>query len=121
MKSKKIKDFPKKPKMVRLVNKGESYGFKCDCNYCRMTRYCDKIKDEAVRLAFLVAETNILENFIEVLKKEGWKDKGLLSNERKNLAFYLAHLDETKSLISDILERKATKLVLKDHKGEEIR
>lgn len=114
-----MKDFPKKPKMVRLVKSSKSH--ECDCNYCRLSRYCDKIKDEAARLAYLVAENNILENVIETLKEEGWTDKGLLSNERKNLAFYLAHLDETRCLIGDILQRKATKLVLKDHKGEDIK
>ena len=63
----------------------------------------------------------MLEHFIEILKREGWTKKGLNSVEEKNLSFYLTDLDDTNALIGDILQRKATKLVLKDPKGEEIK
>ena len=113
--TKKIGKFPKEPKMVEGFN-GE-YKFSCDCNYCRLDRYCRKTKDEAAYLAYLVAEERWLTVLIDTLKKEGWTDRGLDIKLEKNLAFYLVDLDEIRTIIDSIARDKKTKLVLKDSRG----
>lgn len=116
--AKKIGKFPKKPKLVVLPKDKSAYS--CDCNYCRLGRYCTKVNDEAALLAYLVAEERMLNHFIEILKKEGWTDKGFNSSnpqEEKNLAYYLVDLDDTRCLIGSIINDKSTKLILKDSEG----
>ena len=63
---KKIKSFPKKPKLVQSPN-NIIWGFKeklCDCNICRLNKY----KDHTAYYAYLVAEVNNLNALIEILK-----------------------------------------------------
>ena len=113
--TKKIGKFPKKPKLV--VSPKDKPLYSCDCNYCRLDRYCRKIKDEAAYLAYLVAEERWLTVLIDTLKKEGWTDRGLDIKLEKNLAFYLVDLDEVRTIIDSIARDKKTKLVLKDSRG----
>ena len=117
--TRKSNKFPKKPKLVEGYD--GNYKFSCDCNYCRLDRYCREVKDEAAYLAYLVAEERMLSNFIDILKKEGWTNKGLDGSKDKNLAFYLIDLDDTRCIIGSIIRDKTTKLVLKDSQNMEVR
>lgn len=115
---KKIKSFPKKPKLVQSPD-NIIWGFKeepCDCNICRLSRY----KDHTAYYAYLVAEANNLNALIEILKEEGWKNYGLSDTKhKKNLAVFECNLADTCSLLCEL--SKKTKVILKDYNNEEIK
>lgn len=113
-----MKPFPKKPQLVQSPN-NIIWGFKekpCDCNICRLNRY----KDHTAYYAYLVAEANNLEHFIEILKKEGWKNYGLSDTKhKKNLAYFECQLGDTYSILQEM--SKQTNVFLKDNNNEEIK
>lgn len=114
-----MKSFPKKPKLVQSPKGVTLLGFKdkpCDCNICRLSNY----GDHTAYYAYLVAEANNLEHFIEILKKEGWKNYGLSDTKhKKNLAYFECQLGDTMCVLQEMC--KKTRLFLKDNDGKEIR
>jgi len=86
-----------------------------DDNDSRLSEY----KDKTAYYAYLVGQTRVLEDIIELLKLRGWKEYGFLDTKhKKNLSYYKDALKVIKSQLSGISHK--TKIILKNTYGDDI-
>jgi hypothetical protein len=90
---------------------------KCQCNLCRLFEY----NNPDVSYAYFVGYSVALTACIEDMKRNGYKRKGIASEEDKNISCFETDLATINTLLYELVKAQKPNLVLLGSNGEEIK